>query len=170
MIQVYTGNGKGKTTAAWGLALRAVGRGLEVAVVRFLKPAVSGEQIAGERLAPQLSVFGHTRPYDVCACQRDCPPVRDDSRENFRLAAELILSRRYALVVLDEINMVLHYGFVTREEMLDLLARAPEGTELVATGRYAPDWLLDAADLVTEMIEVKHPACDGAPARKGIEF
>lgn len=170
MIQVYTGNGKGKTTAAWGLALRAVGRGLKVAVVRFLKPNTSGEVVAGERFAPELAVFGHTRPYDACANQRDCPELREDSRENFRMASELTLSGDYDLVVLDEINMVLFYDFVTREEMLGLLMNAPKKTEIVLTGRYAPDWLIEAADLVTEMTEIKHPANEGQPARKGIEF
>lgn len=169
LIQVYTGNGKGKTTAAWGQALRAVGQGMRVAVVRFLKPNHSGELKAAQCLT-NLSVFGDSRAYDPCVNQRDSPQVCEDNRRNFGVARELILSGGYDMLVLDEINMVLHYEHVSREEMTDLLDRMPASIELVLTGRNAPAWLIDRADLVTEMREVKHPSSSGIAARKGIEY
>lgn len=170
LIQVYTGGAKGKTTAAWGQALRAVGHGWRVAVVEFLKPRTTGERVAAERLGPNLAVFGETRPYDPCVDQHESAELRDDSRRNFETARNLILSGEWDMVVLDEINVVLHYGFVSRDEMLDLLGGRPDGIEMVLTGRYAPDWLLGAADLVTETIAVKHPCEQGVQARKGIEY
>ena len=170
LIQVYTGGGKGKTTAAWGQALRAVGRGWKVAIVEFLKPQSSGERLAAERLGPNLAVFGETRPFDPRIDQRESAELREDSRRNFQIAKDLVLSGEWDMVVLDEINVVLYYDFVRREEMLDLFARRPEGVEIVLTGRYAPDWLVDAAHLVTEMGAVKHPVEHGLGARKGIEY
>jgi len=170
LIQVYTGSGKGKTTAAWGQALRAVGRGWKVAIVEFLKPQSSGERLAAERLCPNLAVFGQTRLFDPRIDQRESAELREDSRRNFQTAKNLIFSGEWDMVVLDEINVVLHYDFVRREEMLDLFARRPEGVEIVLTGRYAPDWLVDAAHLVTEMAAVKHPVERGLGARKGIEY
>lgn len=170
IVQVYTGTGKGKTTAAWGLALRAVGHGHAVAVVQFLKPSSSGEVRAAERFEDQLSVFGETRPYDPGLDQRGSDELRVDSRRNLDTAREAMLSGRYDLVVLDEINMVLWYEFVSRDEMLRFLAARPNGVELVLTGRYAPDWLISAADLVTEMTAVKHTSDTGMKARKGIEY
>ena len=170
LIQVYTGTGKGKTTAAWGQALRAVGHGQKVAVVRFLKPDDSGEVKAAERLGPSLSVFGRTSPYDPRLDQRESATLKAESRQNLEIAEKLILSGEYDMVVLDEINVVLHYDFVARDEILDLLRKRPEHTEIVLTGRYAPQWLMDAADLVTEMAEIKHPARGGVKARKGIEY
>lgn len=170
LIQVYTGNGKGKTSAAWGQALRAAGHGLKVAVVRFLKPDDSGEVEAAERLAPLIAVFGESSAYDPRLDQRDSPRVRHDDRRNFDLAKQIILSGEYDMVVLDEINIVIYYGHVTKIEMHGLFRRRPAHTELVLTGRNAPKWLIDEADLVTEMVEIKHPSQRGVPARKGIEY
>jgi cob(I)alamin adenosyltransferase len=170
LIQVYTGNGKGKTTAAWGLALRAVGHGLKVAVVQFLKPPISGERLAGARLSPQLAVFGETRPYNPNLDQRESPELRADSRSNFELAVSLTRSKNWDVLILDEINVVLHYGFVSQCEMLDLLNSAPNDMEIVCTGRSAPEWLIKIADLVTEMNCIKHPYEIGTPARRGIDY
>lgn len=169
LVQVYTGSGKGKTTAAWGLVLRAIGAGSKVAVVQFLKPQESSEVKAAKSI-PNLSIYGRTRPYDAHLDQRESVELREDSRRDFEIASVLILSGDYDLVVLDEINVVLEYGFVTREEMLDLLVKRPEHVEVILTGRYAPQWLIEAADLVTEMKEIKHPAQVGVKARKGIEY
>jgi len=170
LVQVYTGGGKGKTTAAWGQAIRAVGCGWKVAVVRFLKTRTSGECKACERLAPELALYGDTSSYDPCVDQRESPVLRQESRRNFELAKGLILSGEWDMIVLDEINVVLYYGFVSREEMLETLRLRPAGTEIVLTGRYAPDWLIEAADLVTEMVEVKHPSNNGLKARRGTEY
>jgi len=170
LIQVYTGCGKGKTTAAWGQALRAVGRGWKVAVVQFLKPDESGEVKAAGRLSANLDVFGRTSPYDPRVDQRGSVTLRSESRRNLETAERLILSGEYDMVVLDEVNMVLHYGFVAEDEMLDLFRKRPAHTEIVLTGRYAPEWLIESADLVTEMVEIKHPARVGLKARKGVEY
>ncbi len=167
IIQVYTGHGKGKTSAAWGQALRAVGRGWKVAVVRFMKPNTSGEVIAAEKLAPAIEVFGETSPYDAAGDQRNSLVLREESRRNFDGAADLISSGEYDLIVLDELNIALFYGFLEKDEVLPVLVNRPENVDIVITGRHAPDWLIEAADLVTEMVEVKHP---NHPARLGIEL
>ncbi len=169
IVQVYTGNGKGKTSAAWGQALRAVGRGWRVAVVRFLKPNTSGEVIAAERFIPDIDIFGSTSPYDAAADQRNSPILREESRRNFETASDLISSGDYDLVVLDELNVVLFYEFLNSGEVLPIISGRPEHVDLVITGRYAPDWLIGAADLVTEMADLKHPSVEGVPARIGIE-
>lgn len=170
IVQVYTGSGKGKTSAAWGQALRAAGHGWKVAVVRFMKPGASGEVNAAARLAPEISVFGKTSPYDPTVNQRESAVLREESRENFRRAVELIGSAEYDLIVLDELNIVLHYGFVSEQELFDVLHKRAGHVGVVITGRYAPQWLLEAADLVTEMVDVKHPSAEGAAARAGIEY
>lgn len=170
LVQVYTGSGKGKTTAAWGQALRAIGRGRKVAIVQFLKTPATGERIAAQRLSPDLAVFGMSSPYDPSVDQQDSPVLREESRRNLQTARDLLASGMWDMVVLDEINIVLHYGFVSEKEMRELLDSRPERTELVLTGRYAPDWLVEAADLVTEMREIKHPSAEGVKARKGIEY
>lgn len=170
LVQIYTGSGKGKTTAAWGQALRAVGRDMTVAVVRFLKSPDSGEVKAVGCLFPSLAVFGETTAYDPTVDQRSSPRIREETERNFELARQIIMSGSYDVVVLDEINMALHYGQVAESEMLDLLRSRPDRTEIVCTGRNAPDWLIEEADLVTEMVEVKHPMHRGIKARKGIEY
>lgn len=170
IIQVYTGNGKGKTSAAWGQALRAVGRGRRVAVVRFLKPNASGEVLAAEEFIPGVDIFGETSPYDASVDQRASIVLREESRQNFETACDVILSGDYDIIVLDELNVVLFYEFLGRDEVLPVLAERPDQVDLVITGRYAPDWLLDAADLVTEMVEIKHPASEGALPRVGIDL
>lgn len=170
LVQVYTGCAKGKTTAAWGQALRAVGHGWKVAIVQFLKSPTSGERIASERLRPNMAVFGQTSPYNPCVDQRTSKKLREESRDNFEIAVEKILSGDWDMIVLDEINMAFYYGFVGRDEVLELLRERSPHTELVFTGRYAPDWLIDAADLVTEMTEIKHPAKNGIKAREGTEY
>jgi cob(I)alamin adenosyltransferase len=135
-----------------------------------MKPLVSGERAAADRLHPNLQVFGESRPYDVCADQTESNTCREDSRANFETARTLMLSGEYDVVIMDEIHLVLHYGYVTRDEMKELLSERSSMIELVLTGRYAPEWLLEEADLVTEMMEVKHPAARGVKARKGMEY
>jgi len=166
MIQLYTGNGKGKTTAAWGQALRGIGRGLRVAVVRFLKPDPSGETIAARALEPQILVFGKSSPFDPALNQRENLVLKSESRQNFKEAVALIQSGEFDMVVLDEICIVLHYGFVSTRELLDVLEARPPHVEIILTGRYAPAEIIEAADLVTEMVEVKHPG----GTRLGIEL
>jgi len=169
LVQVYTGDGKGKTSAAFGLALRAVGRGLKVYVIQFIKGGFDyGELYVVERLPNfKLKAFGRGK------FVTDVSPAEDDVRlakEAFELAREVVSGGEYDVVVLDEINVALHLKLVGIEEVVDLIRRKPKHVELVLTGRSAPSEVVELADLVTEMREVKHPYTKGVPPRKGIEY
>lgn len=169
-IQVYTGNGKGKTTAALGLALRAAGRGLRTYVAQFLKKGEYGELLAvKERLADRITIeqFGlpefHHRENGVSADE-----VRA-AEAGLAAAAAALKGGAYRIVVLDEINTLLHFGILPVGRILQLIDERPAGVELVLTGRYAPQAILDRADLVTEMREERHYYREGLQARDGIE-
>lgn len=171
LVLVYTGDGKGKTTAAFGLALRTVGHGGRAFVIQFMKGDPDyGELLAVRRfLAGRVEVVQSGLPTFV---DRRSPSIDDRrlAREGMELAAKVINEGRYELVILDEINVALDYGLVELDEVLRLLAGRPPGIDVVLTGRYAPPALLEAADLVSEVAEVKHPFRRGAAARKGMEF
>jgi cob(I)alamin adenosyltransferase len=169
-IQVYTGNGKGKTTAALGLALRAAGRGLRTYMVQFLKKGEYGELLAvRERLADRITIeqFGlpdfHHREKGVA------PAEVQAANAGLAAAAAALAGGEYRIVVLDEINTLLHFGILPVEPVLRLMEQKPPGVELVLTGRYAPQAVLDRADLVTDMQEVRHYYQKGLQARTGIE-
>lgn len=169
LVQVYTGDGKGKTSAAFGLALRAVGRGLKVYVIQFIKGGFDyGELYVVKRLPNfKLKAFGRGK------FVTDVPPTEDDvklAKEAFKLAKEVVSSGEYDVVVLDEINVALHLKLVEIKEVVDLIRRKPKHVELVLTGRYVPSEVVELADLVTEMREIKHPYTKGVPPRKGIEY
>ena len=184
LIQVYTGDGKGKSTAAWGQALRAVGRGLRVCFVMFLKGETDlGEVRAAARLAPEMTVrqFGASREELAARSRR---PARgqgpwwkaghtdDDrrmAREGLDFARQAIVSGEYDLVVLDEANVAMSEGLLGVGEVLDVLRGRPGHVEVVLTGRGAPAEIIETADLVTEMRLVKHPFERGIRARRGIE-
>jgi cob(I)alamin adenosyltransferase len=166
-VQVYTGEGKGKTTAALGLALRACGSGLRVFLVQFAKGRPSGELVALARFADLVTVRQFGREGFILGEPE--PEDRDLARAGWREARQAA-SSRYDLLILDEIGIALHYGLVDTAEVLALVRDKPAGLELVLTGRRMPDEVLQAADLVTEMREVKHYHARGVPARQGIEF
>lgn len=169
LIQVYTGNGKGKTSAAFGLALRAVGRGLKVYIVQFIKGGFDyGELYVMDRL-PNLTLKAFGRGKFVT----EKPAGKEDvtlAEEAFALAERIVKSGEYDIVILDEINVALKLELIKIEKVLKLIKNKPKHVELVLTGRYAPKEIVEAADLVTEMREVKHPFNSGYPARKGIEY
>jgi len=168
-VQVYTGNGKGKTTAALGLALRAVGRGLNVCVFQFIKGGGPyGEHLIAEKLAPHLTVIQTGRPGWVNT--KDISDDRRIAQEALQRAQELLNSGEYDLFVCDEINGAVGFGLVDLEQVLDLIARKPKHVELVLTGRNAHERVIEVADLVTEMREIKHYYKAGVPARNGIEM
>jgi len=168
-VQVYTGNGKGKTTASLGLALRAVGRGLNVCVFQFIKGGGRyGEHCAAEKLAPLLTIIQTGRPGWVNT--KDITEDRRVAQTAFAHAKELLTSSRYDLFICDEINGAVGFGLVDVEQVLELINCKPDKTELVLTGRNAHDLVIAAADLVTEMVEVKHYYKAGVPARTGIEM
>jgi cob(I)alamin adenosyltransferase len=169
LVQVYTGNGKGKTTAAVGLAVRALGQGLRVLLVRFLKPVEppSGE-ISFLEGTPGLEIL--TSGIGIICAAPDREKVAASVEAAFRMARSRVLGGEFDLVILDEINNALHRGYIPLTDVLGLMEERPGGVELVFTGRNAPEALLERADLVTVMEAVKHPMRKGIPARKGIEF
>ena len=168
-VQIYTGNGKGKTTASLGLALRAVGRGLNVCVFQFIKGGGPyGEHLIAEKLAPFFTIIQTGLPGWVNT--KDISADRQAAQEALIRAKSLLISGQYDLLVLDEILGALGFGLVDLEQVLELIALKPSQVELVLTGRNAPDELIEAADLVTEMREIKHYFKAGVPARTGIEM
>lgn len=167
-IQVYTGNGKGKTTAAFGLALRAAGAGMKVFIAQFVKGRPYSEIEAVRQYLPGITI----RQYG-----RGCFIVKSPEEEDIRAAREgldevskVIASGAYDLVVLDEATIAIWYKLFSVDELNGILDRKPDSTEIVITGRYAPIELTDRADLVTEMQEVRHYYTRGVEAREGIEY
>lgn len=167
-LQIYTGDGKGKTTAALGLALRAAGAGLRVYIGQFVKDMKYHEVQLIEQALPQIAVEQLGR-----GCFIDRPPDEKDRQaalEGLDHVRRLMESGRYDLMILDELSIAIVCGLMTEEQALDLLDARPDSLELVLTGRYMPQSLLDRADLITEMKEVRHYyAAQGLLARDGIE-
>jgi len=169
LVQVYTGNGKGKTSAAFGLALRAIGRGLKVYIIQFIKGGFDyGELYIIDKL-PNLTLKAFGRGKFVT----EKPPEKEDielAHEALTLAEEIVKSGEYDIVVLDEINVALNLKLIKIDSVLKMIKNKPKHVELILTGRCASDKIIEAADLVTEMKEVKHPYKKGFQARKGIEY
>lgn len=169
LVQVYTGNGKGKTTASFGLALRAIGRGLKVYIIQFIKGGFDyGELYVADKL-PGLTLKAYGRGKFISEKKPDRIDV-DLAREALKKAEEVIKNGEVDVVILDEINVALNLKLVEIEKVLKLIKEKPEQMEIVLTGRNAPVEIVQAADLVTEMIEIKHPYNVGFKARKGIEY
>lgn len=168
LIQLYTGDGKGKTTAALGLALRAAGHGLRTYIGQFMKGQSYGELEAARRLSPELTIEQYGLPSFVHVNQATAEDVRL-AQEGLERARAAMHSGCYHIVVLDEVCVALHFKLLTLEQVLAFLDEKPPQVELVLTGRRAPPGLIERADLVTEMREVKHPYARGVPARRGIE-
>jgi cob(I)alamin adenosyltransferase len=171
---VYTGNGKGKTTAALGLALRAAGNKLPVLIVQFIKGQwKTGEQHSLPLLAPTIRLERMGKGFTIERLRNRRVPVDEHHRaaqEAFEYAREQVLSGDWALVVLDELLGAVKAGLVPLDDVLELVREKPAMGHLVITGRNAPEALVAAADLVTEMREVKHPFKAGIAAQRGIEF
>jgi cob(I)alamin adenosyltransferase len=167
-VQVYTGDGKGKTTAALGLVLRALGQGLRPLVLQFMKADPHwGEIVTLERLGVPLRQCG----LDHWVIKGEATPEdRAAAAAGFQTARELVMSGDYDLVVLDELCTALFFELVPLDAVLALLAVKPAGVELIVTGRRAPDELIAAADLATEMRPLKHYYDAGVQARPGIEY
>ncbi len=174
LLQVYTGPGKGKTSAACGAVLRAVGHGLRVCFIQFLKAPgePSGELHILRELAPRVSVMrfdGQRAPFTVSGREARAS-LEESTVKAVREAGGILKEGVFDLVVLDELNVVLDEGLVQLEDVLEMLAGRHPGTEVIVTGRGAMQGLIEKADLVTEMLEVKHPHHDGIAARQGIEW
>jgi cob(I)alamin adenosyltransferase len=169
-IQVFTGEGKGKTTAAVGAAVRAIGRGLKVLMIQFLKPPnSSGEQIAALVLDPQFKIKPMGRKGFIR--RRGCEPLDQVMAEiALNEARSEIASGDYDVVILDEINVAVHMGLINVADLLDLMDSKAENVELILTGRYAHPSVIERADSVLEMKKIKHHFDAGVPAREGIEY
>jgi cob(I)alamin adenosyltransferase len=168
-VQIYTGNGKGKTTAALGLALRAAGHGIKTHFGQFLKGQVYGELAAAKKISPLLKIeqYGRNGFYHVTK-DPDLDDIRR-ARQGLKKSLKAMLSGDFRIIVLDEINVAVYFKLLEEKEILDFIDQKPKNVELILTGRYAPPSFLDKADLVTEMKEIKHYYQDGIKARKGIE-
>jgi cob(I)alamin adenosyltransferase len=166
-VQIYTGDGKGKTTAAIGLAIRALGAGWPVFFAQFLKAGEYSEHKALARFSDHLTIKAYGRNVFIKG-----EPQEEDRRlaqEAYQEIAEIVASGRHRLVILDEANVAVHYGLITVDQILDLIDRRAEGVELLITGRYAHSRLIERADLVTKMRGVKHYFDQGVKARVGVE-
>ena len=166
-IQIYTGNGKGKTTAALGLALRAAGAGKKVFFAQFVKGQIYSEVTALRQYIPSVEI----RQYGLECFIRHTPTQADieAARKGFKEVTEIIFAGEYDIVVLDEANIAIYYGLFSANELIEVLSQKPCETEIIITGRYATPELIEVADLVTEMYEVKHYYNKGVEARTGIE-
>jgi cob(I)alamin adenosyltransferase len=169
MIQVYTGNGKGKTTAALGQALRAIGHGMKVYMVQFMKGRTYGELLTCERCLPEFTIVMSGRDEFVKKGEPEEIDLRM-AREGFELARKVVAEGSHDMLILDEINVALDYGLLPLDEVMDLLRSCPPEMEVICTGRYAPPELVELADLVSEVREIKHHYQSGVEMRKGIEY
>lgn len=166
-VQVYTGNGKGKSTAAFGLAMRAVGAGKKVFIGQFLKSKHYSELDSIGKMEPAITL----RQFGLgCLLYKDATPEDiSAARNGLKVAEEAICSNEYDVVILDEANIAVHFNFFTVEELIEVINKRNPACEVIVTGRYAKQELIDFADLVTEMREVKHYYQQGIQARVGIE-
>jgi cob(I)alamin adenosyltransferase len=170
-LVVLTGDGKGKTTSALGMAMRAIGQGLDVIVLQFLKGSWKyGELETAKRLAPSLTI--QQLGADFIRIDPDNPDAKDveSARKAWEVSKEALLSGKYGMVILDEINGAIAYGLLPVDEVVSTLRQRPPAVHVVLTGRLAHPKIVELADLVTEMTEVKHPYQAGHAARKGIEY
>jgi cob(I)alamin adenosyltransferase len=169
LVQVYTGDGKGKTTAALGLALRAAGHGLRTYIGQFMKGQDYGELEAVKHLSPLITIEQFGQPSFVHVKQATSQDVTL-AHAGLERVRQALHSGEYDVVVMDEINVALFFELLTVDEVLSVVEGRPPGVELVLTGRRAPDEIIAHADLVTEMREVKHPFHRGTKSRRGIEY
>ena len=168
-MRIYTGEGAGKTLAAFGLALRAIGHGQKVVIVQFLKGRKDvGEYKVKERLSPNLEIYQFGREGFVS--------IRNPERVDHELArkgiefAKQVLQLKPDVLILDEVNLAASLGLIEVKDVLELIEKAPDDMVIVLTGRYAPKEFIDVADLVTEMKKIKHPFDRGELAKKGREY
>jgi cob(I)alamin adenosyltransferase len=168
LVHVYTGNGKGKTTAAIGQGVRAIGAGLKVYMIQFMKGYPYSEVEAVKKIENfVLKQFGRAE-----FVNKENPAEIDIryAQQALNHAEAVIEGNKYDVVILDEINVAMDYKLIDKEKVVSLMKRKPERMELILTGRYAPDEILKNADVITEMTEIKHPYKNGVQCRKGIDY
>ena len=168
MIHIYTGNGKGKTTSSFGLAMRASGHGLKVVVFQFLKPKrlVCGEEITAKKIK-NLKIVKYNQAHPMFTQQRG---IKKSVNRAMTEARKAIFSGKYDMVIMDEIINVIDQGFAEKKEFLKLIKRVPKGVELILTGRGDISDIEQFADYITIMIDKKHPFRQHVNARRGIEY
>lgn len=169
LIQVFTGDGKGKTTAALGEALRACGHGFRVLIVQFMKGDIKYGEITSAPHVPNLEI----RQFGLPTFVKKGEPSEADlrlARKGFAFARRAIEEATHDMVILDELNVAIDYGLIAIDDVLELLRERPPGIEIIITGRYAPKEIIDIADLVSNIEEVKHPYQKGIIGRKGVEW
>lgn len=181
LIQIYTGNGKGKTTAAIGQAMRAQSHGFKIAFVQFIK---AGHDQKAIKLIPDVTYYYFGLPHEQFGWLHHLKPgtqpnptylkhlktLRSKIYAGWQKAVQLIESNNYDIIVLDELNLAFYFNLLTTDEIIKVLKNKPTSLEIIITGRQAPPELIKIADLVTDMTEVKHPYKLGIIARKGIEY
>ncbi len=169
LLIVHTGKGKGKSTAAFGLIFRALGHGFKVGIVQFVKGAWdTGERVVLDKFPDQVTVkvMGDGFTWDTQDRARDIA----SARAAWDAAKEMIADPSYRMILLDELNIVLRYGYLPLEEVIETLKAKPDDTHVIVTGRNAKDELVEIADLVTDMTQIKHPFRAGVKAQVGVEF
>ncbi|MHB1651203.1 MAG: cob(I)yrinic acid a,c-diamide adenosyltransferase [Desulfitobacteriaceae bacterium] len=170
LIQLYTGNSKGKTTAAFGLAVRAVGHGFRVYIIQFMKGRGDYGELSGlKRLEPECLLEHFGGQGWVRKGQATAEDL-NEAKKAWQRAGEIISSGEWDIVILDEVVNAIWFELLSEEEVLQFLDKKPGNVEVIMTGRNASENLMAKADLVTEMVQIKHPYEQGVPARMGIEF
>ena len=169
LVIVITGNGKGKTTSAFGQALRAIGQGYKVFIIQFMKGRSYGECIAAEKYLPRLTV--HRSGLDSFVMRDHLAPADIElARQGFELAKEVIASGKYDMVILDEINVAVDFKLIPLQDVIQLIENKPPSLDLILTGRYAAKKIISLADTVSEVREIKHHYAAGIKDRAGIEY
>lgn len=172
LVIVYTGKGKGKTTAALGMALRAIGYNHKVCMIQFIKGSWHyGEMTSSKRLEPEFELTAVGKGF--VGIMDDKSSIEDHKKiaqEALKIAQEKINSKKYDIVILDEINYALNLNLVRLDDVLKIISDRPDNVNLVLTGNHAKNEVIEKADLVTEMREIKHPFKLGIRAKKGIDF
>lgn len=172
LVIVYTGKGKGKTTAALGMALRAIGHDHKICMIQFIKGSWHyGEMSSSKRLEPEFELTAVGKGFVGILDDKTPKEVHEKiAQEAIQISREKILSEKYDIIILDEINYAVNLGLVEMQQVLDLIKNKPQKVSLVLTGNHVKQEIIDAADLVTEMKEIKHPFQRGMRAKKGIDF
>ncbi len=172
LVIVYTGGGKGKTTASLGMALRAVGYNHKICMIQFIKGSWHyGEMDSSKRLEPEFEIIAAGKGF-VGIIDDKSPKEEHEkvAKEAIKISKEKIQSGKYDIIILDEVNYAINLGLIHVNDVLDLIKTKPPQLNLVLTGNYAIPEIIDLADLVTEMKEIKHPFQKGIKAKKGIDF
>lgn len=172
LVQVYTGNGKGKTTASIGLGIRAYGNGLKVIMIQFLKSGVTGELNVLNNLGENFKVYRFEKEKDFTwnLTEEQKEELKLEIQEGFSFAKKVVKENLCDMLILDEVMASVNGGYIKEEEVVELIESKNDNMELVLTGRNVPNAIAEKSDLITEMKDVKHYFNKGIPARKGIEF